>query len=138
MISKGLQIISLQSRSIERFFLTVGQNNFWNKMPYMAADYETWLKWVSRDFFFLFALYNIKVRLNTLNITHPLTRSLPFLLASSFNIAKMICLRICTENRDAGRRNVKNREGKNLPSLIGIGLGNVIKWCPILKPINLQ
>ena len=42
MISKILQILSLQpriskvsSRSLEQFFLTVGQNNFGNKVPFI-------------------------------------------------------------------------------------------------------
>ena len=45
MISKILQILSLQlkfqkfSRSIKHFFLTVGQNNFGNKIPYLRNKY---------------------------------------------------------------------------------------------------
>ena len=34
-ISKILQILGLQPRSLEHFYLTVGQNNFGNKIPYI-------------------------------------------------------------------------------------------------------
>ena len=44
MISKNLQILSLQPRiskvfypSLEQFFLTVGQNNFGNKIPFLFS-----------------------------------------------------------------------------------------------------
>ena len=37
MIAKFLQILGLQPRiSLERFFITVGQNNFGNKIPFLA------------------------------------------------------------------------------------------------------
>ena len=43
MISKILQILGLQprsfSRSVEQFFLTVGQNNFGNKIPFSPKKY---------------------------------------------------------------------------------------------------
>ena len=61
---------SLNTQSCIKGLLVVRDFCFW------ATDYETSLKCVSR-FFLLFALYIIKVRLNTLDITHPLTRSLP-------------------------------------------------------------
>ena len=45
MISKSLQIRSIQpydfksfSRSVEHFFLTIGQNNFGNKIPFHEGD----------------------------------------------------------------------------------------------------
>ena len=40
MISKILQILCLQPR-IEHFFLTVGQNNFGNKIPFCVSTPET-------------------------------------------------------------------------------------------------
>ena len=47
MISKILQILSLQlrisiffSRSLEQFFLTVGQNNFGNKIPFFSYNFQ--------------------------------------------------------------------------------------------------
>ena len=48
MISKVLQILGLQpriskvfSRSLEQFFLTVGQNNFGNKIPFLFQNAAT-------------------------------------------------------------------------------------------------
>ena len=46
MISKMLQILGLQpriskvSRSLEQFFLTVGQNNFGNKIPFLNMRFH--------------------------------------------------------------------------------------------------
>ena len=70
---KNLKLLynpSLNTQSCIKGLMVVGDFCFW------ATDYETSLKCVSR-FFLLFALYIIKVRLNTLDITHSLTRSLP-------------------------------------------------------------
>ena len=104
---------------IKGFWWYVRDFCFW------ATDYKTSLKWVSH-FFFLFALYIIKVRLNTLDITHSLTRSLPlFCQQVAFILRKWHASGYALKTGSQWRWNVKNLCRDNLPSLTGIGLW---KW----------
>ena len=63
MISNFLKILGLQPRiskvfleSLEQFFLTVGQNNFGNKIPYL----NLYLLHIQENFFPLFNPFKIK------------------------------------------------------------------------------